>query len=149
MVDTPLLLNQIRKSKHLWVASVGTLDAFGDGVRWINFLVPTKMKVLSVVEQPPNKSVFDFYSYIKINLIGLREQLDYRVNTHGVVEKKYNYIIGLEEEDIFECWMDQLRHVLKDTWSGMNNNSSNEVLKRFIIENEYDYFDKRYPELLI
>ena len=149
MVDKPLLMTEVRQTKHLWVASVGTLEAFNDGVRWTNFLIPTKMKVLSIVEQTPNKSVFDFYSYIKINLIGLREQLAYRVNTHGVIEKKYNYIIGLTEEDIFECWMDQLRYVLKDTWSGINNNSTNEVLKRFIIENEYAYFGKRYPELLI
>lgn len=147
--EAPLLLNELKNSKYLWVASVGTLDAFGDGVRWSGFLIPTKMKILSIVEQPANKNTFDFYSYVKINLIGLQEQLDYRVNTHGHIERKYKIIIGLHEMDIFDDWLDQLKTMLKDTWSGINNNNANQILKRFIIENEYEYFNTRYPELLI
>lgn len=148
-IETPLLLNQVKAAKSLWVASTGTLDAHGDGVRWVRFIKPTEMKILSIIEHPPNRHVFDFYSYIKINLIGIQEQLDYRVNTHGYIEKKYQYIIGLEESDIVDDWLNQLRTLLKDNWSGVNNNNANQVLKRFIIDNEYEYFDTRYPELLI
>lgn len=148
-VETPLLLNQVKAAKSLWVASVGTLDAHGDGVRWVGFIKPTEMKILSIIEHPPNRHVFDFYSHIKINLIGIQEQLDYRVNAHGHIEKKYQYIIGLEESDIVDDWLNQLRTLLKDNWSGINNNNANQVLKRFIIDNEYKYFDTRYPELLI
>lgn len=147
--EKPLLLSEVKASKYLWVASVGTLGVVGDAARWNGFIKPTRMKILSIMEQPSCKHMFDFHSYIKINLIGIKDQLDYRVNTYGHIEKKYQYIIGLEESDIVDEWMDQLRNLLKDHWSGINNNNANEILKRFIIENEYEYFDTRYPELLI
>jgi hypothetical protein len=145
-----ITLDCLKSVDSLWVASAGTLKSSSEGVVcWSGFLRPTQMRILCINEQESPKHVFDLYSYIKINLTGLTEQLEYRVNTYGHVEEKYDHLIGFEEVDIVGVWLDQLRLLLKDTWSSINNNNLNGVLKKYLLDNEYEYFAGRYPEMLV
>lgn len=149
-MEKPLTLEELKATNYLWMACAGTLKAIdGGGAKWDNFLRPTKMKILCITEKETTRSIFDQYSYIKISVVGWAEQLDYRVTIYGHIEKKSTTIIGLAEEDILDEWLDQVRKLLRDTWSGINNNNLNCVLKKYLLDNEYEYFNTRYPELLV
>ena len=149
MEATVITLDEIKTVDNLWLASTGSLETINDVVVWDGLITPTEMKILNIEEKSAPNHIFDAYSYIYITLEGLTDTLDYRVDTYGKIETKYRILLGIEESDIVELWIEQLRKLLKDTWSGINNNNLNGVLKRYMIDNEYDYFNSRYPELMV
>lgn len=144
-----ITLEEIKTIENLWLASTGSLETVDDGVVWEGLIIPTKMKILNIAERTAPNHIFDAYSYIYLTLDGLTDTLDYRVDTYGKIETKYRILIGIEETDIVDLWLEQLRRLLKDTWSGINNNNLNGVLKRYMIDKEYDYFNSKYPEMLV
>lgn len=144
-----ITLEEIKTIENLWLASTGSLETVDDGVVWEGLIIPTKMKILNITERTAANHIFDAYSYIYLTLDGLTDTLDYRVDTYGKIETKYRILIGIEETDIVDLWLEQLRRLLKDSWSGLNNNNSSMVLKQHLRDNEYEYFNNNYPELLI
>ena len=149
MQSRVITLDEIKTIDSLWLASTGSLETINDVVVWDGLITPTEMKILNIEEKSAPKHIFDAYSYIYLTLDGLTDTLDYRVDVYGKIETKYRILIGVEESDIVEFWIEQLRTLLKDTWSGINNKNLNGVLKKYMMDSEFEYFNTRYPELLV
>ena len=139
-------LDDIFVGRKIWVASTGTLCRSCGVLSWKHFIVPQQTKIKSV------KIMCGATSYITETVDIYTDIVDlcfhYHLNSDNFLNMRYDYFVGLKEEDIFEMWFGQLKSILKDSWSGINEKKSNNILKKYIFDNEFDFFNKNYPELL-
>jgi hypothetical protein len=145
-----MYLDDLKSSEYLWVASVGFLDYSQEHIRWADFIIPTLMKIKHITPiSPPKHLKIEYCDRINIVFEDWDKELYYKIEYDNSIEKRYNVIIDVEEDYVLNEWLHQLRKLLKDTWSGINNNNLNGILKKHILDTSYEYFAVNYPELLV
>lgn len=138
-------IDDLKSGNKIWIAATGKLENY----KWYGLIIPTETTIKRVV-----KTDASFLHYASDNVTVELEYFEnkrfsFDLDSYGNLQKKFHIIMGLYKTDISEWWINQIKILISDRWSGINETKSNLTLKRYLIENEYEYFSKNYPELLI
>lgn len=88
--------------------------------------------------------------YITFNVGNIYEEFRYNIDKYtDEIEFNASYCFSTDIDEVEKDYIEQVKYILNRTWSGSNGVLECDVLKKHLYENEYDYFIKNYPELLV
>lgn len=138
-----LTIDDLSSKNNIWFADIGRGNY--ELTKWDNFLKPTKMKIIDSYK----RSIEYEYVYVIIKVDKWKDDIVFRLDGNKVVNNQTFNIFGMNESDVTDIWLMDIKRQLLDSWSGVNKISSKDVFKQYLIDNEFEYFIKKYPELIV
>lgn len=132
----------------LWISSVGHVNVRYPS-EWDDFIMPKQLNIISVDYKENTNRYTSYEHFVSFKLDTIDTSFDYMVNAAGNLLLRYHYNFGFKKEDVIKPWIDTIKSRMIDPWTPVLADEARIVLKKYLIENEFEYFSEKYPEILI